>query len=174
VAPNRTTGDGDLAGLARTIVDENRYLTLATADHEGMPWASPVWYATENYREFLWVSSPEARHSRNISARPEIAIVIFDSRVPEGLATALYMDAIAERLGGDELERGLAVFSRRSQESGTSPWRVVDEQDGVAAVEEGAEQAAPARLLNLYRATATEHSVLDPGSPVDERAPVSL
>jgi len=26
------------------------------------------------------VSDPEARHSRNIAARPQVAIVIFDSR----------------------------------------------------------------------------------------------
>jgi hypothetical protein len=174
VAPNDTAGDRDLEVLARAIVDENRYMTLATADQEGMPWASPVWYATENYRRFLWVSWPGARHSRNISAHPGIAIVIFDSRVPEGSAKAVYMDAIAERLGGDELERGIALFSRRSEEAGTPGWRVVDDGAGVAPVAEVAEQAAPARVLTLYRATATEHSVLDPDSPVDVRTPVSL
>ena len=57
------------------------YMTLATADADGVPWASPVWYATEDGRDFYWVSDPGARHSRNIAQRPEIAIVIFDSTV---------------------------------------------------------------------------------------------
>jgi hypothetical protein len=30
----------DLAALARTVLDRNRYMTLATASAEGEPWAS--------------------------------------------------------------------------------------------------------------------------------------
>jgi nitroimidazol reductase NimA-like FMN-containing flavoprotein (pyridoxamine 5'-phosphate oxidase superfamily) len=74
----------DLRALARSIIDSNRYMTLGTADDGGVPWVSLVWYATEDYREFFWVSSPEARHSRNLEARPELAIVIFDSHQPGG------------------------------------------------------------------------------------------
>ena len=32
----------DLVEAARGIIDANRYMTLATADAEGEPWASPV------------------------------------------------------------------------------------------------------------------------------------
>lgn len=37
----------DLGAIARAIVDSNAYMTLATADETGRPWASPVWYAAE-------------------------------------------------------------------------------------------------------------------------------
>jgi nitroimidazol reductase NimA-like FMN-containing flavoprotein (pyridoxamine 5'-phosphate oxidase superfamily) len=70
----------DPESKVRAILDANRYMTLATADEPGSPWASPVWYATEDYGEFFWVSSPDARHSHNISVRPEVAMAIFDSR----------------------------------------------------------------------------------------------
>jgi len=30
------------------IVASNRFMTLATADADGLPWASPVWYAPDN------------------------------------------------------------------------------------------------------------------------------
>ena len=60
----------DTGAVARRIVDANMYMTLATADADGRPWVSPVWYAPVTYAEFLWVSSPEARHSRNIALRP--------------------------------------------------------------------------------------------------------
>ncbi len=46
-------------------------MTLGTADEGGTPWVSPVWYAPDGYTEFLWVSDPEARHSRNLAARAE-------------------------------------------------------------------------------------------------------
>src|SRR5215211_4153515 len=67
-----------LGALARSIVDSNLYATLATADAEGRPWASPVWFAHDGYRDFFWVSRPEARHSRNVSARASSRGLRFD------------------------------------------------------------------------------------------------
>jgi Pyridoxamine 5'-phosphate oxidase len=120
----------ELAVLAREIIDANRYMTLATADGDGRPWASPVWYAHQGYTDFLWVSRPEARHSRNLASRPELAIVIFDSTVPEGGAQAVYVEALAEELVGGERERGIAIISFRSQAGGADPWH---EADGTAS-----------------------------------------
>ena len=41
--------EGDLGAMAREIIDANLYMTLATADSEGRPWASPV-YPAEKMR----------------------------------------------------------------------------------------------------------------------------
>src|SRR5262245_64306560 len=104
-----------LDDLARTIIDSNRYMALGTADPDGHPWVSPVWFATEDYARFYWVSSPDARHSLNVVARPEVAIAIYDSTVPVGGAQAVYMSGRAEELTGSELERGIEVFGRLSE-----------------------------------------------------------
>jgi nitroimidazol reductase NimA-like FMN-containing flavoprotein (pyridoxamine 5'-phosphate oxidase superfamily) len=103
----------DLGAMAKDIIDSNPYMTLGTADGSGRPWASPVYYAPDGYAQFYWVSSPEATHSRNIAARPEVAIVIFDSRAPIGRGQGVYMSAMAEELLGDDLDTGIAIFSRR-------------------------------------------------------------
>ena len=79
----------DLVVVAKTIIDSNLYMTLGTADEAGRPWVSPVYYATAEYGEFFWVSSPEATHSLNLAARPQLAIVIFDSRAPVGTGEAV-------------------------------------------------------------------------------------
>ena len=79
------------ADAARRMIEANSYLTLATADASGRPWATPVWFAhaeSEAGYEFVWVSKPGARHSQNVAARPEIAIVVYDSTVPVGGAAA--------------------------------------------------------------------------------------
>lgn len=144
----------DLGAIARSIVDTNRFMTLATADESGLPWASPVWYAPADYRELYWVSSPEARHSRNLAQRPQLAIVIFDSHEPGGWK-ALYMSAVAEQL--TDVDGGIEVFSRRSAEQGLPLWT----RDDVLS---------PARH-RLYRATVSEHFVLDSH---DQRLPVTL
>lgn len=82
-----------LSDRARSVIDANRYMALGTADEAGHPWVTPVWFASEDYRHFHWVSSPDAKHSRYLAAHPEVAITIFDSSVPVGGAQAVYMKA---------------------------------------------------------------------------------
>ena len=137
----------DGARIATAIIDANAYMTLATADADGTPWASPVWFAPDRYQQLLWVSRPDARHSRNLAARPEVGIVIFDSTVPEGEAQAVYLDASAELAPEADLERLMAVYSGRSVARFDTPWPVAKVTG-----------EAPHRL---YVATVREAFVLD-------------
>jgi len=162
----------DLAAIARTIIDVNQYMTLATADADGQPWASPVFYATADYTEFYWISAPETTHSRNLAQRPEISIVIFDSTAPEGAGQAVYLSATAEQVPDDDLDRALAVYPG----------------GGGLAPREAREQVQAPAPYRLYRATAYEWSILCPrdagprgtgactphGVPFDHRVQVRL
>ena len=158
----------DLAAIARTIIDVNHYMTLATADAEGQPWASPVFYATADYAEFYWISAPETTHSRNLAQRPEISIVVFDSAAPEGDGQAVYLSATAEQVPDDDLDRALAVYPG----------------GGGLAPRDNREQVQAPAPYRLYRATAFEHSILCPredggactghGVLFDHRVPVRL
>src|SRR5215203_2918421 len=142
------TDQSELEAIARAIIGSNLYMTLGTADETGRPWVSPVYYAPAGYTEFFWVSSPEARHSRNLAARPEVSIVIFDSLAPIGTGQGVYVSAFAVELKGEDLDRGIAIFSRRSTEHGAREWT--------------REQVTPPSRHRLYRAVASEHSVLGP------------
>ena len=150
----------DLDAVARAILDANHYMTLGTADADGHPWVSPVFFAAERYRDLYWMSSPEATHSRNLAARPELSIVVFDSQAPVGTGQAVYMAATATELSGADLDRGLQVYP------------------GEAGRRAGAREQAPADLLapspyRLYRATVTQHWVLDPAASPDQRTAVN-
>ena len=150
----------DPDAIARAIIGSNLYMALGTADPEGQPWVSPVYYTADGYADYYWVSSPEATHSRNIALRPEVSMVIFDSRATIGEGQAVYMSALAEELTDADLGRGIDIFSRVSQTHGARAWVPADVR-------------SPA-LHRLYRATATEHSVLDPArAGVDRRIPVT-
>ncbi|NUR25232.1 MAG: pyridoxamine 5'-phosphate oxidase family protein, partial [Catenulispora sp.] len=81
--------------LVPRLLGDLRYLVLGTADADGRPWATPVFFAPDGERRLLWVSAPGSRHSRNIAVRPEVAVTVFDSRVPVGGAEALYLEATA-------------------------------------------------------------------------------
>jgi hypothetical protein len=116
--------------------------------------------------EFYWVSSPDTQHSRNVATRPHVSIVIFDSHAAIGTGQAVYMSAVAEELTGVDLDRGVDIFSRVSQGHGAREWTLED--------------IRPPALHRLDRATASEHSILDPaGDPVhgrarDHRTPVTV
>jgi len=103
--------NADLSDRFRRVIDANLYMTIATADEVGSPWASPVYFAHAGYRAFIWVSKPGSRHSQNIAVRPHV------------------------------------VFSARSVAHGGDPFGLADVQ--------------PAAAIRIYRATATEHWVLD-------------
>jgi nitroimidazol reductase NimA-like FMN-containing flavoprotein (pyridoxamine 5'-phosphate oxidase superfamily) len=148
--------------IARSVLDANSYVVLATADAAGVPWASPVWFAQEDYREIVWVSDPGARHSMNLAVRPQLSMVVFDSTVAPNTGQAVYMSATAELVHDPAaVERGLALFSRASVRAELGEW--------------GVERVTGAARLRLYRASVIEHSILDPDPDVvgDQRVAVS-
>lgn len=153
----------DLSNIAKNIIDSIVYMVVGTADESGRPWTSPVYFASEKYREFYWMSSPDVTHSRNIAARPQVSIVIFDSRIPVGMGQAVYMSAAAEELTGVDLERGVAIYNDRFQNPAEHGVRLIQLDD----------VQSPA-LYRLYRATATEHWILDRNTRPDHRIAVAI
>ncbi|ANJ28119.1 hypothetical protein ATC03_16770 [Agromyces aureus] len=136
-----------MAAAARRILEANAYLTLATADAAGRPWATPVWFAVRDLREFVWVSRPSRRHSENIAARAEVALAVYDTTTPVGDATAVYAEGLAEPVPEDAIDDALAVYNAGCEASGLRPW-----------AEGSVTGAAPHRL---YRAVASHLWVLD-------------
>jgi uncharacterized protein YhbP (UPF0306 family) len=143
---------------ARRIIDANNYLTLATADSDGLPWASPVCFTPDGGVDFYWVSRPDTRHSRNLAERPEVGIVIFDSQVPLFHAEAVYLTAYAEQVAETELARCAEIFSSRLPELTSFDAARLQEPEG----------------LRLYRARAVEASVLINDDGPDFRVPLTV
>ena len=137
----------DLAAIARKIVDERLYMVLATADRTGQPWASPVYFAHRDYRDFFWISQPDATHSINLRDRREVGIVIFDSTVPIDTGQGVYVLGVARELPAHETDVGVEIFSERSAGHGGGELTVDD--------------VSPPARHRLYQATAEAHYVLD-------------
>lgn len=140
----------DLVAHARALLAANRYLTLATADQDGNPWISPLYFASASEREFYWMSATDAQHSRNLAGHPPVSIAVFDSTVVPGHGRGLYAVAEARELSGHDLDRGLEVYPGPSQRGGVSITR--DDVTG----------PSPYRL---YRATVSDLWVLCPREP---------
>jgi nitroimidazol reductase NimA-like FMN-containing flavoprotein (pyridoxamine 5'-phosphate oxidase superfamily) len=147
----------DWAAEARRIVDSNLYMVVATADSSGQPWASPVYFAHRDYRDFFWVSQPDATHSINLRDRREVGIAIFDSSVPVNTGQGVYVLGVARELPAHETAEGIEIFSKRS----------VGHGGGEVTVED----VSPPAHHRLYQATAEAVYALDEH---DHRVEVSL
>jgi nitroimidazol reductase NimA-like FMN-containing flavoprotein (pyridoxamine 5'-phosphate oxidase superfamily) len=142
--------DPDAHALA--LLEANTYLTLATADADGVPWATPVWFAFDApARRLLWVSAPGARHSQNLAARPLGCAVVFDSTVAPRDAAAVYVSGRA----GERDTAEIAAYSARSVALGLAAWTPED--------------VAGAARMRLYGLDVEEAWVLDQG--IDRRVP---
>ena len=102
----------DSSTIDRVLAD-NLYLVLGTSDEDGRPWVSPVFFAQLGANRLCWVSSPDARHSRNIAYRSSIAITVFDSTVAVGRAEAAYFDAHATPATTHEVDAALHSLNAR-------------------------------------------------------------
>jgi len=153
----------EFTAMARAIIDSTLYMVLGSADESGQPWVSPVYFTASEYKEFYWISSPEAKHSRNIAKRSQISIVIFNSQVSVGKAEAVYISAAAEELTDRDLERGLVIYNGRFPDPA---------RHGVQDIK--LEEVCPPGLYRLYRAVALEHWVLDPYASPNRRTPVTV
>lgn len=145
--------------IVRGILAASSFVTLATADADGVPWACPVWFATEDYRCLYWVSALDTRHSRNLAVRPELAMTVFDSTQRPGDVQAVYLTGTAAEVT-DDVEGGIGVFSRVSVRKGLPAWDVA--------------RVTGAARLRLFRAIVTEHYILDPDSSIEVRLRVTL
>lgn len=143
--------------VAREIIESSLYMVVGTADSTGQPWASPVYYAPSGYRDFFWISQPDAQHSTNLRDRREVGIVIFDSTVAAGTGQGVYVLGVARELPAHETADGVEIYSKRSVSHGSGELTVED--------------VSPPARHRLYQATAEAIYVLDDH---DHRVEVNL
>lgn len=145
--------DNGLVKLAKDIIKNNIYLTLATADES--PWASPVFYCVSDEYNFYFISQLDSLHTKNILKNPKVAFAIFDSHAEEGKGVGLQITGDVKMVEENELENEIANYHTTFIEikpeflKGDAPYR-------------------------LFKITPNEVWVTDPDAKVDKRVKVSL
>lgn len=101
---------------AREIIADNIHAVLATTSLDGSPWISPVFFAYDTDYNIYWVSNKDSLHSKLLEENPRVAIVIFDSRPPEGEGDAVYIKADVTVLSEvSDIEQGIELFNQRAK-----------------------------------------------------------
>ncbi|TMC69432.1 MAG: pyridoxamine 5'-phosphate oxidase family protein [Chloroflexi bacterium] len=90
-----------LAAMARRLLDESKLCAIATVSTGTRAHVNTAYFAWGPAFEIVWLSSPHARHSRNIRANPSTAVAVYRS---------------TQRWGGSD--RGIQLFGRTRELSG--------------------------------------------------------
>lgn len=69
-----------LAELTRRLLDESTLFALATVAPDGSAHVNTAYFARSPTLELVWLSHPDAQHSRNIRANATAAVAVYDSR----------------------------------------------------------------------------------------------
>jgi len=107
---------------ARKIIRDIRYITIATASKDAMPWNTPVFAAFDEDYNFFWGSNKDAQHSQNIRVNQNVFIVIYQSTQPAG--DGVYLQAIAfELTDRKEIKKAYELLTKRASDY---PWSIED------------------------------------------------
>ena len=84
-----------LAAIARRLLDESKLCAIATVSSRGRAHINTAYFAWGTRYEIVWLSAPDATHSRNVRATGSAAVAVFRS---------------TQTWGGSD--RGIQVFGR--------------------------------------------------------------
>jgi uncharacterized protein len=82
-----------LRSITRRLLSASTLCAIATVSADGRAHINTAYFAWGPAFEIVWLSAPEARHSRNIRRHPSVAIAVYDS---------------TQRWGGSD--RGIQLF----------------------------------------------------------------
>jgi uncharacterized protein YhbP (UPF0306 family) len=144
----------NLTKLAKKIIRENIYCSLATTDGVN-PWTAPLYYAVDKDYNFYFISQLNSRHTKHILKNPNVAFSIFDSHQPEGTGNGIQASGRVRLLKDEEIPEALkwyqSKFIEMKPESfmGKAPYR-------------------------FFKIIPKDFYVLDPEAQVDKRVKVKL
>ncbi len=139
--------------LAKKIIKENRYLTLATAGET--PWAAPLYYQVDNQFKFYFISQTSSLHARHINNQPVVAFAIFDSHQKEGTGNGVQGLGTVDVLGATELKEAFLWYT-------------------TSFIEMKPESFLGDAPYQMYRLKAKHFYIQDPSASVDKRVEVIL
>lgn len=103
--------DKNATKALRMILD-NEFMTLSTCD-SSMPWAAPMYYATDQLLNIYFVTSNRSRHAQHIASNPNVAIAIFDSSLRPEEQDGVQIYGLARQVSLRELAGVISIYYKR-------------------------------------------------------------
>lgn len=145
----------ELNQIARDIVKNNIYLTLATTDGKN-PWSATLFYCADDKYNFYYISRMDCFHTKHILLNPRVAFSIFDSHAPEGKGNGVQVSGKAYLLEKEkDIEEALKHYH--------TSFIKCDPKDFTGS-----------KSHRLFKIVPEKFFVLDPEAEVDKRVEVRL
>lgn len=124
----------EVIAKAQRIIVSNIYYTLPTCSVDGVPWASPVFFAYDEKLNIYWSSAITSNHSQNIyHNKGRVAVAIFNSSVSEGTGEGLYFYGTASELGSERTPQVMQLLLHRTgKQLIRTPEDYLDESPGAS------------------------------------------
>jgi uncharacterized protein YhbP (UPF0306 family) len=94
---------GRLRTLAKRLLNASTLCAISTVSADGRAHINTAYFAWNASFDIVWLSAPEAHHSRNLRRRPSVAVAVYDS---------------AQKWGGSD--RGIQIFGSARELTGHS------------------------------------------------------
>lgn len=76
---NRPVSSRRITALARNLLDASPLCAIATVSARDGAYVNTAYFAWSPEFDLLWLSDPDAEHSRNLRANPTAAVAVYDS-----------------------------------------------------------------------------------------------
>jgi uncharacterized protein YhbP (UPF0306 family) len=106
-----------MVGAARRLLGASTLCAIATVDRDGSSHINTAYFAFTPELEVIWLSDPQAQHSRNVRTRKTVAIAVYDAGQVWGKHdSGIQLFGSARELRGADAEDAEAVYGSRFRE----------------------------------------------------------
>jgi uncharacterized protein YhbP (UPF0306 family) len=115
---NRPVAAARIAATARRLLDASTLCAIATVNANSSAHLNTAYFAWSRHFDIVWLSEPQARHSRNLRANDSIAIAVYDSSQTWGKADrGIQLFGSAREVGGEDAEQAERRYTKRFPDS---------------------------------------------------------
>jgi len=103
-----------LQAVARSLLDASTLCAIATVAPGDRPHINTAYFAYSESLDVIWLSAPNAQHSRNLRANPALAVAVYDSTQVWGRPDrGIQLFGAGAELAGGDVRDAAAVYARR-------------------------------------------------------------
>ena len=152
--------------LARSIIQNNQYVSIATVDEKGKPWISPVAYAHDNNWNLYFVSMTTSRHCINIEKNSNVAVAIFDSQQVWGEGVGLQIEGKVETVKIKDVPKVIKLYAFRKY-----PFGGIKTEKAMTFAKS---MVLERKIYKIYKIVPNNVYMNDPNSETDVRIKINL
>jgi uncharacterized protein YhbP (UPF0306 family) len=103
-----------LAGVVARLLDASTLCALSTVSPRGNAHVNAMYFAWDDAFQLVWISDPNAAHSRHLERNASAAVMVYDSRQTwGGRDRGLQLFGSAKRVEGRAAREAEAVYADR-------------------------------------------------------------